>query len=539
MSSTICASAAFVVLLLVQATPPQQHEHNQPAEKLGTVKFPTSCNAAAQPQFDRGLALLHSFAFKRAIESFEAALKSDSSCSISEWGIALSRWSNPFAAGIKPVALLQQGRQAVERARAIGMKTDRERAYVDAVARLYTDADTLDQPARMRTYRDAMSRVADAHPSDSEASIFYALSIAAAAPPTDKTYAEQLEAGARLEKLIVSHPDHPGLAHYIIHTYDFPPLADRALAAARRYAKIAPSAPHALHMPSHTFTRLGYWQESIDTNIESGRISRLEDSTAEELHAMDYRVYAYLQSGQDDAAKQLVAALPEVAARFNPEAIGSAAPGSAGVFALAAIPARYALERGEWAVAAALEPRPSKFPYADALTQFARAIGGARAGDVDTVRASVGALQTIQQQLADAKETYWAGQAEIQQRTASAWLAFAEGRESDALAGMRAAALLEDATEKSAVTPGPLAPARELLAEMLLELKQPAEARKEFEATLKREPRRFRSVSGAARAAFETGDRSAASRYDAQLLEICERGDRPGRPELASARAAR
>jgi len=302
---------------------------------------------------------------------------------------------------------------------------------------------------------------------------------------------------------------------------------------------MAPSAPHALHMPSHTFTRLGYWQESIDTNIESGRISRQEGSTAEELHTMDYRVYAYLQSGQDDAARQLVAALPEVAGRFSPEAIGSAAPGSAGVFALAAIPARYALERGEWAAAAALEARPSKFPYADALTHFARAIGAARTGNAAAVRSSISALQTIQQQLVDAKEIYWAGQADIQQRSASAWLALAERRESDALAGMRAAAALEDATEKSAVTPGPLAPARELLAEMLLELKQPADARKEFEATLKREPRRFRSVYGAAQAASEMGDRTAADRYYAQLLEICERADKPGRPELASARATR
>jgi tetratricopeptide (TPR) repeat protein len=254
---------------------------------------------------------------------------------------------------------------------------------------------------------------------------------------------------------------------------------------------------------------------------------------------MDYRVYAYLQTGQDAAAKQLVAALPEVASRFNPEAIGSAAPGSAGVFALAAIPARYALERGDWAAAAALGPRPSKVPYADALTHFARAIGAARTGDVATVRGAIGDLQTLQQQLTQAKETYWAGQTEIQRRSASAWLAYAEHREAEALTEMRAAAELEDGTEKSAVTPGPLAPARELLAEMLLELKRPAEARKEFEDTLKREPNRFRSVYGAARAASLAGDRAAAGRYYAQLLKICERADKPGRPELATARAAR
>ena len=223
-----------------------------------------------------------------------------------------------------------------------------------------------------------MAKVASANPDDIEASIFYALAIAAAAPPTDKTYVELLKAGAILETIIASHPDHPGLSHYIIHSYDVPPLADRALAAARRYAKIAPSAPHALHMPSHTFTRVGSWQESIDTNIASGEAARREGATAEELHAMDYRTYAYLQTAQDTAARALLDALPAVKARFDPEAIGSAAPGSAGVFALAAIPARYALERGAWADAAALVPQPSKFLHADALTYFANALGAAR-----------------------------------------------------------------------------------------------------------------------------------------------------------------
>jgi tetratricopeptide (TPR) repeat protein len=289
-------------------------------------------------------------------------------------------------------------------------------------------------------------------------------------------------------------------------------------------------------MPSHTFTRLGYWQESIDTNTASGAAAKADGSAAEELHAMDYRTYAYLQTAQDRGARQMVDALPELAARFNPDAVASAAPGSAGVFALAAIPARYALERGAWAEAARLEPHASKFPYTEALTYFARAIGAARIGDTATVRSSIEALQKIQDQLTQAKETYWAQQTEIQRRAGSAWLAFAERRETEAVAEMRAVATLEDSTEKAAVTPGPLAPARELLGEMLLALKQPAQARKEFEATMKKEPNRFRAVYGAAQSAALMGDRAAARRYYDQLLKICERADNPGRPELAAAR---
>jgi tetratricopeptide (TPR) repeat protein len=533
----IFAVSAAVVVLFARGTSAQQHEHAV-AEKLGTVVFATSCSAAAQPQFNRAVALLHSFEFSQAIDAFGAALTTDPACAIAEWGIALSRWNNPFGVGIRPAAPLKQGRDAVEHAKKIGAKTERERAYVDAVSRLYSDVETMDQPARVLAYRDAMAKVAAAYPADSEASIFYALSIAAAASPSDKTFADQLKAGAILEQLIARQPDHPGLAHYIIHSYDLPPLADRALEAARRYAKIAPSAPHALHMPSHTFTRLGYWQESIDANTASGAIAKRDGAVAEELHTMDYRVYASLQTAQDRNAERLLDALPEVASRFDPEAIGSAAPGSAGVFALAAVPARYALERGSWAVAAKLEPHPSKFPYTEALTYFARAIGAARIGDTATIRSSIDALQDIQQRLAQAKEGYWAQQAEIQRRTASAWLAFAERRGADAVAEMRAAATLEDSTEKAAVTPGPLAPARELLGEMLLELKEPAQAQKEFEATLTKEPNRFRAVYGAARAAALAGDRIAARRYYAQLLRICERADKPDRSELAAARQA-
>jgi len=528
--------ALIVLASVTLSLGPAQHDHATGAEKLGTVNFPVSCAPAAQVQFNRALALLHSFEFQRALDGFAATLAADPACGMAEWGNALSRWSNPFAAGQRPATVLAQGREAIERARTIGLKTARERAYVDAAARLYTDSDTTSQAARIAAYRDAMAGVAAAYPNDREASIFYALSLAAAAPPTDKTYADQRKAGAILERLLAAQPDHPGLTHYIIHAYDAPPLAEHALSAARRYSQIAPSAPHALHMPSHTFTRLGQWQESIDANLKSGEVARREGSTAEELHTMDYRAYAYLQTGQDDAARRLVDALPEVRAHFDPNAIGSAAPGSAGVFALAAIPARYALERGDWAAAARLDVYTSAFPYTEALTYFARALGAYHTRDIAIARDAIAALDDIEGRLTEAKEPYWAGQTRIQRQAAAAWLALAEGRRDEALTAMHEAATLEDATEKSAVTPGPLAPARELLGEMLMELGQAADARVQFEATLKKEPNRFRAVHGAARAAAATGDQVAARRYDTQLLAICGRGDTPGRPELAALR---
>jgi tetratricopeptide (TPR) repeat protein len=529
------AVVAYAVALGIQHA--QDHVHSSD-EKLGTVTFETSCTAPAQTQFNRAVALLHSFEFPRAIDAFGATLTADPSCAIAEWGIALSRWTNPFAVGIRGPAILQQGREAVEHARKIGAKTERERAYIDAVAKLYTDANTTEQRVRVTAYRDAMAQLAATYANDMEATIFYALSLTAAASPTDTTFADQRKAGETLERLIVNHPDHPGLAHYIIHSYDAPPLASKALEAARRYAKIAPSAPHALHMPSHTFTRLGYWQESIDSNTAAGDASKRDKAVGEELHTMDYRMYAYLQTAQDRGARSMLDALPEVVSRFNPNAPGSAAPPMSGFFAMAAIPARYALERGAWADAVKLEPHPGQYPYAEALTHFARAIGAGRIGDAATARASMEALQKLHQQLADAKETYWAMQVEIQARTASAWLAFAEKRHADALTDMRAAATLEDGTEKAAITPGPLAPARELLGEMLLELKQPGDARKEFETTLKKEPNRFRAAYGAARASSQMGDHAAARRYYAQLVAICARADAPPRPELAEAKKA-
>src|SRR5215469_680464 len=368
-------------------------EHGTQHERLGTVHFATSCNAAAQKPFDRAVALLHSFQFSRAIDGFNAALKADSSCAIAYWGIALSQWTNPFALGPKDSAQLEAGRQAADRGLATEAKTERESLYVKAVSRLYADFEKMPQRARLLAYRDAMADLAARYPHDAEASIFYALALAASEEPTDKTYASRLKAGAILEALFAKEPEHPGLAHYIIHTYDVPPLAGRALLAAQQYSKIAPDAPHALHMPSHTFTRTGYWQDSIDSNLAAAAAARREGQTAEELHALDYQTYAYLQTGQDEAARRLVESLQEIASRFNPEVVvsGAASP-SAGYFALAAIPARYALERRDWKAAVKLEVRETSVPYTEAMTYFAHGIGAAHQRKAVKVQESLAAL---------------------------------------------------------------------------------------------------------------------------------------------------
>jgi tetratricopeptide (TPR) repeat protein len=531
------AIAISVCITPVARVATQDHAHQHPStEKLGSVRFANSCSPRAQLPFTRAVALLHSFEFAPAIAAFGDTLKADPACAMANWGIALSRWGNPFVAGIRPPAQLQLGRDAATGVSNPGAKTERERAYLEAVARLFENFETIDQRARLLSYRDAMGALASRYPEDTEASIFYALALSASEDPADKTYASRLKAGAILERLFATQPEHPGLAHYIIHSYDVPALAGDALDAARRYSKIAPSAPHALHMPSHTFTRLGFWQDSIDTNVSSAAVARRVGSTAEELHAMDYQTYAYLQTGQDAAAQRLLGSLGAVAARFDPDAVGSAAPGSAGVFALAAIPARVALERRAWAEAAKLEPRASRFPYAEAMTYFARALGASHLGEMANARSAAEALGEIRDRLTQVKETYWAEQVEIQRQGAAAWVAWADGRTSEALAAMRAAADREDLSEKNAVTPGPIAPARELLGDMLLEMKQPAQALKEYEATLKKEPNRFRALYGAAQAARLSGDVALAKKYNAQLVKVCERGDKPGRAELMRAR---
>jgi len=530
--SVVAPLAIAAVVLLAPVEGQQAHQHGG-AEKLGTVRFTTSCTTAAQPAFARAMALLHSFEFAPAIEGFTAAGTTDPGCAIAYWGIALSRWGNPFAAGIKSPAQLDAGRAAIARAKTIGAKTDRERDYIAAAERLFADFEKIDQRTRLLAYRDAMSDLAARYTDDPEASAFYALALAASNDPTDQTYASLIKAGAILERLAPAQPDHPGFVHYIIHAYDVPPLAPKAVNAARGYAKIAPSAPHALHMPSHTFTRLGYWQESVDTNIASAAAARREKSTGEELHAMDYQTYAYLQMAQDRAASRLVDALPEVVTRINPGAVSSSPP-IAGVFALAAIPARYALERRAWDEAVRLELRPSRFPHADAITWFTRGLGAAHTGDLQTARAAIDALQQLEAQLTKAGEGYWAEQVAIQRLGVTAWAAFKDGRTEEALTTMRDAADREDRTEKNAVTPGPIAPARELLGYMLIAAKRPADALAAFDITLAKEPNRYRALAGALEAARLTGSRDAVSKYLAPLRTLTSKADVPRRPEIAA-----
>jgi hypothetical protein len=489
--SVVTAAVFLTIPAFAAYSQEDAHRQGAPTEQLGTVHFATSCSPGVAPRFDRAVALLHSFEFGASIRAFNEVLATDSTCAMAYWGIALSRWTNPMAAGNRSIAQLQQGREAVDAAMRFGdHASERERGYIHAVGQLYDDFEHKDQRTRVVAYASAMNELAMRQPADTEAMIFYAISLTASAPPTDKTYANQLKAGAILESLWSKQPNHPGIAHYIIHTYDYPPLADKARAAAERYASIAPSAAHALHMPSHTFTRVGMWEESVDANNRSMKVALSTGSIAEALHASDYAMYAYLQMGKESDAKAILDGLPALVARFDPNAVTGAAPGSAGVFALAAIPARWVLERGAWAEAAALEPKASAYPYTEAMTYFARSLGASHTGDLTKAKASVDSLASIHQRLSAKGEAYWAEQVAIQHLAAQAWLDLAEKRETDALGLMREAAAREDATEKSAVTPGPLAPARELLGDMLVTLNRPAEASAEYRATLQKEPNR-------------------------------------------------
>lgn len=534
-TSIVLATPAAVQ---VPAQPPVSHDHGTPTPHIGVVHFATSCAAAAQPAFDRGIAFLHSFWFSAAVEAFDDVLNTDPGCVMARWGIAMSWWSNPFA-GFRSPQALAAGRAALAAARASGGGTDREQAYLLAVEQLFRDTDTRDQRTRIVAYEHAMAALVARWPDDVEARIFYALALGQSAPPTDKTYANQLKAAALLEEEFARQPEHPGLAHYIIHSFDVPPLAGRALTAARRYAAIAPDAAHALHMPSHTFTRLGLWEDSIATNLKSAAAAHRDPGAAsEELHALDYQVYAYLQTAQDTAVGRTLPLVAPLAAKIPTAGPGNAAPPSAGYYAAAAIPARSALEREAWADAASLAPVESPFAYATAVTHFARALGAARSGQVEAARLDVARLAALRDTLSAAKDAYWTEQVEIQRLGAAAWVALAAGQPGEALTVMREAATREDATEKAAVTPGPIKPARELLGEMLLQVKRPVEALAAFEATLTKEPNRFRAVYGAARAANAAGNTTAAAKYYAALVRISKSGDRPGRSEVQEALAA-
>jgi tetratricopeptide (TPR) repeat protein len=492
---------------------------------LGTVHFPVTCAPEAQQAFDEAMKLQHSFWYQAAHDAFSEVLRRDPECAMAYWGIAMTLLTNPFSP--PPAKNLADGWAALEQARQLGTKSAREADYIAALAEFYRDAETRDHRTRVLAYEAAMAQLHARYPNDSEAAIYYALALNVAALPTDKTYARQLQAAEILEAQLVRQPDHPGVVHYLIHTYDYPPLAERGLEAADRYAELAASAPHALHMPSHIFTRLGLWDRSIETNRRSAEVARAAKDMNGELHARDYMVYAYLQSGRDEAARQAITEAQQIA--------GAESPSAAGPFALAAMPARFALERGAWEEAAGLTPQPTKFAFADAMTHFTRAVGLARSGKPEAAAADVEALQ----RLADAlrpTNTYWAEQVDIQHRAAAAWIAYAEGRREEALTLMRSAVEREANTEKHVITPGPLAPAREQLAEMLLAADRPAEALKEFEAVQQVEPNRFRALAGAGRAAELAGELAAAKRYYGQVIEITASAD-TSRPEIEVARA--
>jgi tetratricopeptide (TPR) repeat protein len=533
------SSLALCVLLLgclagVGAVADEGHQH--PAgdpEKLGTVSFPTSCAPEVQKQFQRGVAMLHSFWYEEAERTFNEVAKTDPGCAMAYWGLAMS-YFHPIWDGRGPdAAVLKKGWEAVEKAKSVAPKTERERDYVAAIEAFYKDSDKLDHRTRVLAYESAMERVYTRYPEDREAAAFYSLALlgTVAASPVDKTLTRQKKAGEIAEKVFAAEPNHPGAAHYVIHAYDYPPLAQKALPAARAYAKVAPAAPHALHMPSHIFTRLGLWQESIESNTASASAAHKVGWVGEELHASDYMEYAYLQMGQDEQAKRVLDQMP-----------ANKAGGSnyfAGVYATAAMPARYVIERRHWDEAAKLEV-PSGFPggklsWAGATIYFARALGCAHTGDLEGARQAIQKLEAARDQLTGLQESYWAGQVEIQRREAAGMLAFAQGKKDEALELLRSAADMEDASDKHPVTPGPVKPARELLGEFLLTVGKPAEALAAFESTLERSPNRFNALYGAATAAQTAGQREKARHYFQALVTMSD--PLSLRPELSTAKS--
>jgi tetratricopeptide (TPR) repeat protein len=527
--------AAAAVLLAVPARAQHEHTHGD-AETLGTVHFPTSCRPEVTAAFTRATALLHSFGYEESRKGFEDVARRDPKCGIAYWGVAMTYyhpiWSPPTAAE------LAAGRAAADKAAEVGAKTDRERAYIAAIGAFYREADPR---ARAQAFRQAMEDVSRRFPADDEAAIFHALTLLATAPPSDATFGNQKKAALILNGLLPRHPDHPGIAHYVIHSFDYPALANDALPAARAYAKIAPSSPHALHMPSHIFTRLGLWPESIASNIDSAEAGRRlvarthPGATAfDTLHALDYLEYAYLQV--DDQAKAR-AVLEEAAKSKTFDE-----PNFAAAYALAAVPARWALERRDWKAAAALELPAVELPWAQyayvpAITYFARAIGAARSGQAERAREAVAKLQAVQAGLAKSPPPGpydWAGQVEAMRLAAAGIVARVEGRDDEALRLLRSGAELDEKTGKHPVTPGAVLPPRELLADVLLETGRAAEALAEYETSLREAPNRFNSLAGAARAAERAGKPERAAELYGRLIDMTVKDAQ--RPELQEAR---
>lgn len=518
--------AAALLLIATPAFAQHTHDHGAGAA-VGHVDFANSCAPAVQDNLLRGIAMLHSFWYSAGEQRFRDVLASDPTCAIAAWGIAALMMNNPLA-GVGPSpAEAAAGQAALAQARAIGARTERERAYVEAVGAYWQDFATRPESDRQKTRAAAYEALAAKYPTDDEAQIFAALYIAGTQQQSDQTFAAYARAVAILNAQLAKHPDHPGIAHYIIHSFDAPPIAAQGLAAARIYARLAPDAPHAQHMPSHIFTRVGAWEESIASNEKAYAAALPGREYGESQHASDYLVYAELQLGRDAAAAAATA-------RAFAVPMGAPLPPAA-AYARTAMPARLAVERGDWAAAAALPAAAGGPPWTDALNRFARAIGAARTGDAATARAEAEALAGLARALAAAKNAYWAEEVATQAATAAAWADFAAGNRDAALAAMRAAADREDRQEKHIVTPGRILPARELLGDMLMQAGQPAAALAAYEASFSRDPNRFRGLYGAARAAFAAGDAAKAQRYAARLLDLAGSADSP-RPELAWAR---
>ena len=494
--------------------------------KLGKVNFETSCKPEAQKHFNRAMLYQHSFWYRASQQVFEDVLKADSECGIAYWGIALSLLWNPHVP--TPAKNLADGAAMIAKGKSVGARSQRERDYIDALAVMYADHEKVDHRTRIVAYAKAMEQLAQRYPKDDEAQIHYALALNTSASPADKTYASQLKGAAILEPIATRQPQHPGVAHYLIHLYDYPPIAEKGLNAARLYAKIAPGAAHAQHMPSHIFTRVGYWKESIASNKVAQRVAKESSDFHDQLHAMDYQVYAYLQLGKDKEAKAVLDEMTTVAGFTETFLVGP--------YALAVSPARYAVERGDWKAASELAVRPSPLAHVQAMTHFARALGASRSGHPEAAKADIAKLGELRDKLRQAKDAYWSEQVDIQAQVASAAVLYAEGKHDDGLTAMSAAADAEDKTEKHPVTPGVPKPARELYGVMLLERGMEKEALAAFEATLKKEPNRLAAYVGAARAAEKSGDKVKAREYSAKIVTIADGADQT-RTEVSDARA--
>ncbi len=509
------ALVVFLCFLPAMAAEGQHHEELT-SQQVGTVHFPVSCSPAVQEPFERGVALLHSFWYEEAQKEFEDIARQDPQCAMAYWGVAMSLWhelwNHPDASTIK------NGNEAVQKGKALKAKTARERDYVAAIGAFYGGSDTLEYRQRAAAYSNAMERMYKKYPDDREAAAFYALSLLASEPENDAGNVNRKKAAAVLEKLFVVEPDHPGVAHYLIHTYDTPQMAKLGLPAARRYAKIAPAAPHALHMPSHIFARLGLWQDDIDSNLAS--IAATRKSTAmhmggegHQFHAMDFLVYAYLQSGRDADAKRVIDELKAMPQMHDMYGMGY----DQHVSALVALEAAYALERHQWTEAAELTPVAAARPSDNAMTYWARGIGAARSGDLAGAKKNLAEIESIHQKQIEGKRKSSADAVEYDRQEVLAWVDYAEGKNEDAIKLLRAIADKEDGVSEASDQ----MPAGEMLADMLLEMKRPDEALTEYEADLKLNPNRLDGLRGAAQAAELAGKSAQASQYRAELERVC------------------